>query len=158
MNPSVRKYLAKQLGKKGRLKPSELVVEAARKTNPLHGEFEWDDKKAGNQYRLIQARRLIRRYNVYVEEPGAKLVHVPSLTIEGGTREGEYKPVSVVVDTITEFERALNEALTQLRAAQAAVRLLEAAALKKSDDATAAKLAIALRSLSTVDEALRTIN
>lgn len=36
------------------------VVEAAREADsPIHAAFEWDDGKAAEEYRLIQARRLI---------------------------------------------------------------------------------------------------
>jgi hypothetical protein len=37
------------------------VIEAARPADsPIHGEFEWDDAKASHEYRLDQARGLIR--------------------------------------------------------------------------------------------------
>jgi hypothetical protein len=40
---------------------ADAVVDAARnKNSPLHDEFEWDDSVAGHQYRLDQARSLIR--------------------------------------------------------------------------------------------------
>lgn len=50
----------------GRLTP-ELVVDAAKdKKSPLHSQFEWDDKKAGHQYRIEQARTLIRSVQVVI--------------------------------------------------------------------------------------------
>lgn len=50
--------LAKSSG--GLLQP-EMVVEAARpESSPLHSRFEWDDTKAGHEYRIWQARQLIR--------------------------------------------------------------------------------------------------
>lgn len=54
----------------GDLTPS-MVVEAARpEDHPLHGRFEWDDEKAGDKFRLHQARQLIRsvRIRVIVED------------------------------------------------------------------------------------------
>jgi hypothetical protein len=40
---------------------AEHVVDAARPQNSvLHPHFEWDDSRAGEQYRLIQARQLIK--------------------------------------------------------------------------------------------------
>ena len=36
---------------------AQAVVDAAREEgSPLHGFFEWDDNKAANEYRLLQAR------------------------------------------------------------------------------------------------------
>lgn len=50
----------------GRLTAEAVVSDATSKTSPLHRYFEWDDKKAGHQYRLEQARALIRRISVQV--------------------------------------------------------------------------------------------
>lgn len=48
---------------------AELVLDAAAKpTHVLHREFEWDDAVAGHQYRLVQARALIRRVEVVISE------------------------------------------------------------------------------------------
>lgn len=50
--------------KSGRL-TAEQVVEAARdEESPLHGYFVWDDDVAAYQYRLDQARALIRNVRV----------------------------------------------------------------------------------------------
>jgi hypothetical protein len=44
----------------GTLTPAN-VVDAARSVNhPLHDRFEWDDSVAGEKYRRVQARALIR--------------------------------------------------------------------------------------------------
>ena len=49
--------------------PAEAVVKAAkRKTNPLHPEFEWDDSVAGQEFRLEQARRMVRSLVVVRDE------------------------------------------------------------------------------------------
>lgn len=40
---------------------AEVVVRAAeKKSSPLHDMFEWDDAEAAHQYRLVQAREIIR--------------------------------------------------------------------------------------------------
>lgn len=42
-----------------------LVLDAARpKSHPLHSRFEWNDKAAGEAYRLEQARELIRKVRI----------------------------------------------------------------------------------------------
>lgn len=54
----------------------EMVVTAARsKNHPLHPRFEWDDKVAGQQYRIQQARQLIGSVRVEVT------VHKQTLTV-----------------------------------------------------------------------------
>ena len=46
---------------KGKLKPQYVIEDAKDKSSPLHNVFQWDDSKAGNEYRLFQARQLIAR-------------------------------------------------------------------------------------------------
>lgn len=46
--------------KHGHISPDIVVKEAARKDNPLHGYFVWDDTIAAKKFRLDQARFLIR--------------------------------------------------------------------------------------------------
>jgi hypothetical protein len=63
----------------GRITP-EMVVEAARDQNsPLHSAFIWDDAAAAEQYRLAQARVLLRRVRVEIETD-ARLIRVPYFT------------------------------------------------------------------------------
>ena len=44
---------------KGVINPHALVERAKPKNNPLHSYFEWDNKIAGHNYRLWQARKMI---------------------------------------------------------------------------------------------------
>jgi len=43
-----------------RLTPQLVVEVATDPAHPLHDRLEWDDTKAGHQYRIHQARELIR--------------------------------------------------------------------------------------------------
>lgn len=57
----------------GDLRP-EAVVEAARtKRSPLHEFFEWDDSAAAHEYRLTQARHLIRSIEVITVDDGDRV-------------------------------------------------------------------------------------
>lgn len=69
----LRSEFEKIYAEHGGLSP-ELIVEAARpKTHPLHGRFEWNDKIAGHEYRLIQAAEMIRSVKVgYDRKDGSK--------------------------------------------------------------------------------------
>lgn len=52
----------------GRLAQDDVVEEARDKKSPLHPAFEWNDKRAAQQYRLSQAGYVIRMLSVtYVE-------------------------------------------------------------------------------------------
>jgi len=53
--------------------PDELIHTASAADHPLHQLFEWDDSKAGHQYRLMQARAILRR----VESRQVTIVHPP---------------------------------------------------------------------------------
>lgn len=60
--------LARIEKEKGSLTP-ELVVDESREENaPLHPVFEWNDKKAAEHYRIMQAGNLIRNVTVKIEE------------------------------------------------------------------------------------------
>lgn len=57
----VGKHLEKLRQKaKGELTPKDVVDDARSKQSPLHSFFEWSDTAAAEQYRLSQARGLIR--------------------------------------------------------------------------------------------------
>ena len=60
----------------GQLTP-DIVVDAARpKESPLHRFFQWNNGKAAEQYRLIQASCLIRRVKVTYQASDEKTVRV----------------------------------------------------------------------------------
>lgn len=44
----------------GTITPEKVVAFAKRKKTALHAKFTWDDSKAAQQYRLEEARRVIR--------------------------------------------------------------------------------------------------
>lgn len=64
------KAIAKRDG--GLLRPRAVVDAARDVASPLHGCFEWDDRVAGEKYRIEQAQRLIRSFTVVHERDGAK--------------------------------------------------------------------------------------
>lgn len=49
---------------------SLIVQDAAKKRSPLHEYFEWDDKVAAGNYRIEQARHLLKNINVVVKTNG----------------------------------------------------------------------------------------
>lgn len=65
---SLRDHLQAIYDQHGEL-TAELVVNQARaKTHPLHDRFEWDNRRAGEQWRQHQAADLIRSVKVVYRE------------------------------------------------------------------------------------------
>lgn len=133
---AVQKVVNEIYEQHGEVRPSVLLEAAMPVDSPAHDAFEWDDGKAGNEYRLIQARNWIRRVEVIIEDRPERLVHVPLVRVEGEVPEGcenFYKPVSVVVRSIDEYKLALGETLARLNAAKASYSQLKAASEKAKD-------------------------
>lgn len=129
----------------GELYPSALVEAARPKESPAHEGFEWNDKRAGHEYRLYQARSWLRKIVIQVEpntQP-ERLVNVPRIVSHDGkdTREGGYQVLSVVVERPDEFERALNQAQVKMASAKQAVDELYAVAEQGNRNDQAAVIA-----------------
>ena len=60
--------LARIERERGSLTPELVVDESREEDAPLHPVFEWDDKKAAECYRVVQAGSLIRNVTVKIEE------------------------------------------------------------------------------------------
>lgn len=56
----------------GVLIPEQIVAAAKAKSSPLHSQFEWDDGEAAHQFRIYQARALIRVYVTVFDADGPK--------------------------------------------------------------------------------------
>lgn len=138
----------------GEVTPTLVLKKAKLKKNPLHDYFEWDDSEAAREYRLIQSRKLIRQVKVIHEDRKEKLIHIPC--VENPNKEGSYKPAPVIVHHQGEFERAMNAALAQCRAAERAVNDLRDA-INEKDDEKLVVLNVVLEGLSVANNALRKI-
>lgn len=72
-DPKVIKAI-ETLQNQGVINPESVVLAAADETSPLHKYFQWEDTEAAHQYRLWQARSLIRVCVRYIGKPGEKLL------------------------------------------------------------------------------------
>ena len=101
----------------GLLRPAAVVEEARPKDSPLHGRFEWDNRKAGEKYRLLQAQKLIREFYVEIED-GVKGRAFVNLSIDRteGKADNPYRPVESLRDHPDLLEVAMNDALDELEA------------------------------------------
>lgn len=101
--------------KNGGLLQPETVVESARPaSSPLHSRFEWDNTVAGQQYRIWQARQLIRvsvEIIPSMEKPTDVFV---SLSTDREKESGGYR---IMVDVLTDKQmrqQMLADALAEL--------------------------------------------
>ena len=109
----------------GSLRPSAVLEVARKKTSALHARFEWDDKKAGHQHRLEQARSLIRCTTIVYEGKPDKMIHVRA-TLHN--TEGEYLPARAIVKTQSKYDSAFNELMSQVRGLRETMLILQEAA------------------------------
>jgi len=160
--------LARINAQHGGLQASVVVAEAEPKDSPLHGEFEWDNKKAGHKYRLMQARTLIRLIVPVIELPDGSTradpyVWVPPTAAqkeESDSNEGVYQTTSVVVQDTDAFARALSALTAKMTAAiRAAEELRDAAiALPGDDGERMARIAMAITALQTAGAAVQALH
>lgn len=142
----------------GKVTPSLLLNEAASEESPLHKLFDWCDETAAHAYRLIRARTLIRSVRIEVNGVVERLIHVPVVFAnDEASKEGFYKPLSVIISQPSEFERAMTAALAKLAGAEEAVSELRAAASTAENDTTA-RLSIALQAIRTARDAIRSLH
>jgi len=111
---AIRVELAQLQKEHGLLRAEDVVNFARNEDTALHGEFEWDDSEAAHQYRLAQARKIIR-VNVQILPTGHDNVVVPvyvSLAQDRDQPGGGYRRL---VDVMSDEElraQLLQQALT----------------------------------------------
>jgi len=145
------------------LKPTIVVAEATPEESLLHPSFEWNNSVAGHEYRLIQARQLIRVVVPMIEVAGKavpdRFVHVPAAN-PSVEREGEYHPVSVIkIMPPDAYARAFSEAAKHVRAAQSKLEDLRFAESEGDEDADRkARIAMAITALQTAGAAVSALH
>lgn len=132
------KRLAESHG--GELRP-QVVVDAARSADsPLHHSFEWNDSEAAENWRLQQARMLIRAV-VTFEHVGKKAVPCRvfvSLTPDREENGAGYRLSTSVMSDATHREQLLADALAEMqRFREKYRRLAELAKVFEAMDAIA---------------------
>lgn len=151
----VHQELMKLWKKRGKLTASEVVEAAKNAKSALHDCFEWDDTKAAHEYRLSQARHLIKRAVPKKEEE--KFVHVPvqKAEEETGSKEGEYHPASHIVQEVDLYQRALGEAISYLNSAARAVEALKEAAKESPKKDQLVLVNVIVKALETAQSAAK---
>ena len=103
----------------GLLRPQDVVDVARDKDNPLHEYFDWSDKVASQQWRLHQARQLIRVTVEYIKGPDSTEIKVrPFLSLSSDRMQpgGGYRETVVIMRSKKMREQLLEDALAELKA------------------------------------------
>jgi hypothetical protein len=117
------KRIAQENG--GVLQPETVVDEARPVSSPLHSRFEWDNTIAGQQYRIWQARQLIRVVvEVLAGTDDATNVFV-SLSTDREKESGGYRVMAHVLTDAQMRKQMLDDALAELRTFQEKYRRLK---------------------------------
>lgn len=100
-----------------RLTPAVVINDARSPSSILHECFEWDDARAGEQYRLAQARALIHSIRVVTIGPEGDTrsarVYVNLLDPTGGGQS--YRPVTAIIRDDDLRQQALSQASRDMR-------------------------------------------
>lgn len=100
----------------GKCTAEALVQEAAPASSPLHSLFEWDDTEAAKQWRVEQARYVIRNVRFVVrreERPATQ--HIAFVSIREGKTGGYANTIRVVSDEQLR-QQMVDDAMTALEA------------------------------------------
>lgn len=108
--------------KHGCCKPQMLVKRAEPMDSPIHNQFTWDNDEAAEQYRIEQARNLIRSVRiVHVDMPAAEqpiiraFMHVRASEKETKFDGPAYLPIVTVMNSAEYKEQVLAEAKERLK-------------------------------------------
>lgn len=91
-----------------------VVEEAEDKKNPLHDYFEWDNSKAGQEWRIQQARVLINvvKYKLEISEGNKQEVYKYEIINTGS--EKEYKEAHEILGKIKWRKQIVEQATREL--------------------------------------------
>ena len=93
--------------------PHEVVAYAENPETKLHPKFEWDDEKAGHEYRIWQARQIISLELIVIENGGSSSGPVRLFVSlkDDRNKEGGYRLVTDVLNDVDMRSRLVSEAL-----------------------------------------------
>ena len=108
-----------ELEKKHSALTPEIVLEESRDENAvLHKCFEWDDTKAAEGYRLVQARMIIRNITVKIEkQDSTSLITRAFVNVqdESAQDKGRFVSVGIAVTDEEMKKQVLKNALYELQ-------------------------------------------
>lgn len=111
VNADVAGVMFEHLEQSVGLTPETLLDANRDESAPLHSEFEWDDTVAAEEYRLVQARYLIRMLCVKPEVEQAE--KKPVRAFFKVSSEG-YESLPVIVQDKDKHQALLDQAIKEL--------------------------------------------
>lgn len=112
----------------GILRPETVVAEARPRKSPLHNQFVWNDTKAAHEYRLWQARHLIRVVVEVIE--GIEGKHEVFVSLTTDRKDSGYRIMTDVLSDTDMRRQMLHDAMRELKMFQKKyIRLKELASL-----------------------------
>ena len=115
-NEITRELLRIQALNGGLLRAVDVVEEARHPASPLHDRFNWDDTEAAHQWRLQQARQLIRVKVEYLpyQEPRYEVRAFVSLMPDRQVPACGYRVMAEVLSEPARRQQLLGDALAEL--------------------------------------------
>jgi hypothetical protein len=115
--------------REGRATPETIVDEARDEESPLHDYFEWNNRVAGEGYRLGQARELCNHLRVVIRKDGEEtrqkaFYHVHVQNADGKSSRGYVGIEEVSTDAVL-HEQVLQGALRRYRSLREQYRCLK---------------------------------
>lgn len=107
------------------LNPELVLSDARKRMSPLHGAFNWDVKKAAEQYWLVQARHLLGSIIITFRAPDGTVVparrflYVPESSCAVESEDGRYLSIEQVMSDEDLRAQQVEQALLDLRRWQA---------------------------------------
>lgn len=107
--------LFEQLSKTEEGLTASTLLEANKpETAPLHSEYEWNDEKAANEWRLHQSRHFINSIVTIAISDTAEEQQVRAFHIV--TESSKYEPLTAIIKEESKYERLLINAMSELEA------------------------------------------
>lgn len=103
--------------KGGMITPYDVVAEASNIDSPLHTAFEWDNSRAGERYRLIQARIMLTTIKVEFQGENREAYFNATIELNNSKIRG-YFPIERVVNDAEIKRQVLQQAIADLEYAQ----------------------------------------
>lgn len=94
---------------KGELTRDAVLEYAKNKKSELHKCFEWDDKIAGEKFRLYQATNVLTSISIVYEEEPKRTTRM-YVNIKNEKEKREYKNIISVLENDEEYKQLLDKA------------------------------------------------
>lgn len=104
MKDEIKTALLELMDARGLLMPERVVEAAQDPASPLHTHFTWDNNEAAMQWRLQQARMLIRSVEIVIDKRAPVRVNAFVSLPSDRTHGGGYREVQTVLSN--DFMRA----------------------------------------------------